>query len=518
MDSNRALKRLLHVLSERDIGLGEDDLGWLFESPDTRDDMIAWVNEYLNVDTLLSPEELELYSEVVGTQLGIKSGVTSDPAARPLSDTDLEASIKTLENSTAAIDQQCAILQTQLDAIKQIRLQNDISCASDATTGPTKQLSSFETPRESQQDGCSVSDLSSRVTSLNRQANTAIASMETAARKQLEKDDRLLNSLQAFISKLDQPELRDSQINEIESLCQALTSLQGTIAKKRANEAYNAAFKQASEKTIYLGSPPNDDLESAAIADELDSLVEEIDTVLEMVVDNEYRRPLLHVLQNNAAEERERQRVCLSYIQQTLRQMTARLQNLSAHVQETHSYSAALEEVASLLEKIPSTEPTTSTMQLAMSRPVHKAIRDLVLPASAPSNAVSDFFRHYGIPVTSPQVADGTTGTSAVDTVLSERKAQLLRVSQSTEQSISQHISDSIGQADSQLQSLLQAVYAYSPYATVNLADPAMSTRLAQLDKSIENVGVQLRGFNLSQMMENESKRVEKVLNDTNHD
>lgn len=62
MDSDASLKRLLQVLSERDIGLGREDLDWLFESPGTRDDMIAWVNEYLNDETLLSPEELELYA------------------------------------------------------------------------------------------------------------------------------------------------------------------------------------------------------------------------------------------------------------------------------------------------------------------------------------------------------------------------------------------------------------------------------------------------------------------------
>ena len=60
MNTQIALNRLLHVLSERDIGLGRDDLVWLFESPETQHDMVAWVSEYLNEDTLLSREELEL--------------------------------------------------------------------------------------------------------------------------------------------------------------------------------------------------------------------------------------------------------------------------------------------------------------------------------------------------------------------------------------------------------------------------------------------------------------------------
>lgn len=60
MDSDASLKRLLHVLSQRDIGLGRDDLDWLFETTETQHDMVAWVNEYLNEATLLTREELEM--------------------------------------------------------------------------------------------------------------------------------------------------------------------------------------------------------------------------------------------------------------------------------------------------------------------------------------------------------------------------------------------------------------------------------------------------------------------------
>ena len=61
MDSTSSLNRLLAVLSERDIGLGYDDLAWLFESPQTKDSMMSWVHEYLTPATLLSPEELDMY-------------------------------------------------------------------------------------------------------------------------------------------------------------------------------------------------------------------------------------------------------------------------------------------------------------------------------------------------------------------------------------------------------------------------------------------------------------------------
>lgn len=61
MDSAAALNRLLAVLTERGIGLGYDELGWLFESPQYKDSMTSWVHEYLSPATLLSLEEHDLY-------------------------------------------------------------------------------------------------------------------------------------------------------------------------------------------------------------------------------------------------------------------------------------------------------------------------------------------------------------------------------------------------------------------------------------------------------------------------
>lgn len=54
------MERLLYSLNQRDIPLGSDDVQWAFESVKTKDDITAWVNEYLNTETLLTKEELEL--------------------------------------------------------------------------------------------------------------------------------------------------------------------------------------------------------------------------------------------------------------------------------------------------------------------------------------------------------------------------------------------------------------------------------------------------------------------------
>ena len=55
------LQRLLRVLDEREIGLGQDDVAWAFESSETRDAITSWTSEYLSPVTLLTSEELALF-------------------------------------------------------------------------------------------------------------------------------------------------------------------------------------------------------------------------------------------------------------------------------------------------------------------------------------------------------------------------------------------------------------------------------------------------------------------------
>ena len=60
MENKEPLEHLLTVLRERGIPLGRDDVQWAFQSQQTRDQVVKWVQEHLGSDTLLSKEELEM--------------------------------------------------------------------------------------------------------------------------------------------------------------------------------------------------------------------------------------------------------------------------------------------------------------------------------------------------------------------------------------------------------------------------------------------------------------------------
>lgn len=54
------LEDLLSALKERYIDLDRDDVSWAFDSSKTRDNISAWVHEFVSPATLLTREELAL--------------------------------------------------------------------------------------------------------------------------------------------------------------------------------------------------------------------------------------------------------------------------------------------------------------------------------------------------------------------------------------------------------------------------------------------------------------------------
>lgn len=61
MDEEQAGNHLLNVLEERGLDVDLDKILLGFEDGNTKHEAVAWVEEYLHEDTLLTKEELELY-------------------------------------------------------------------------------------------------------------------------------------------------------------------------------------------------------------------------------------------------------------------------------------------------------------------------------------------------------------------------------------------------------------------------------------------------------------------------
>ena len=60
MHGEPAIAQLFATLEEHAISVSKDDVLHIFANPKTKENAIAWIDEYLNPSTLLSKEELDL--------------------------------------------------------------------------------------------------------------------------------------------------------------------------------------------------------------------------------------------------------------------------------------------------------------------------------------------------------------------------------------------------------------------------------------------------------------------------
>lgn len=426
----------------------------------------------------------------------------------------MELSLRALEDSTLAIEQQCATLTSQLAAMQEIKRQNDRFSFSDRDADGYWRLKQRETEAETAE---MTELLQTKAATLQRQTAGSITALKTATARQLDKDDRLFEGLQKLLLSLEAPNDQDQQIREVEDLSRALVSLQSTVIKKRANQTYSSAMAQTTSGSESFGIAELDQtliVETETLATELDSLIEEVGSVLAMAIDHQYRHPILNTLKRRDAEARAQRQQWLSYILTNLEQMTSRLQELHSHTHDLTHYGAALAAVSATLEEMTVKRQATETARPSVPvKPQHKSVRDLALPASSTSqrNPAVDFLRHHGIHLTTASINNAET-RYAIEAAVQERKARLEDLSISTQEGILGQVSEAADTADAQLQGLLDAVYAYSPFGTVHLADSDVKARLVELGKNTDVLAEQVRGFDLKGSVENERKEIEKLL------
>ena len=140
MAEEQAAHHLLNVLEERglDRNLDLDNVLAAFEDEGTKREAAEWVNEYLREETLLTKDELELcvnpicaeicnmLTKMIRYQTLKKKGIlhqyeAEEEPVRPILDHELASAIDSLQNSTAAIEAQCQVLEAQKAALMQLK-------------------------------------------------------------------------------------------------------------------------------------------------------------------------------------------------------------------------------------------------------------------------------------------------------------------------------------------------------------------------------------------------------------
>lgn len=235
---------------------------------------------------------------------------------RPMQESDFESAIDSLETSTAAIEKQTAILEAQRDALEKLQHLNK---------EPSSTVSDTDEKRPSQARAKAQLDLETnelaesiqqRVSVTRRHADSSLHLLKTSSQRQLDKDDRLLDGLQKIMFKLAPLESSEKQLPDFNALSRALVKLESKIIKNRTNTTYLDALDSLANETDDFEHQSNAQAahEAYALAEELESLISEVDSVLEMTIRRRYRVPIVNALKLSDAQAQLEQQSWLEYV------------------------------------------------------------------------------------------------------------------------------------------------------------------------------------------------------------
>jgi len=229
---------------------------------------------------------------------------------------DFESAINSLETSTAAIEKQTAKLEAQRDALRKLQQLNREPTSS-ISNNDEKQATQARTKAQLDLEASELTEgIQQRVSVTKRHAGSSLNLLKTSSKRQLDKDDRLLDGLQKVMFKLAPLESSEKRLPDFKSLSRALVKLESKIIKDRTNTTYLEVLDGLADETDGFENQNNAQAaqEAYALAEELESLITEVDSVLDMTISRRYRAPIVNALKLSDAQAQLEQQSWLEYV------------------------------------------------------------------------------------------------------------------------------------------------------------------------------------------------------------
>lgn len=520
-------RHLLRVLQDRNIALSEADVVSAYQDKTTRDKATSWAREYLGSATLLTKEEVRFYE-----RQGASAVSDSVPYGRPLDDDELEAAIDSLEASTAAIDRQCQIMEQQKVALQKLKSQNTHSDSS--FLAQEKRLQKYT--REKAQLDLEIDELSAttkdRLRTYMKQTDATTGSLEASLNRLLEKDDRLIDGLQKLLPKLADTALDRDETQEVEQLCATLTDLSVSSIRSRLDSTYRQTLLEYTRRQKSTSTTLTDQQtkQRETLRAELEELGGEIEGLVTIVIDNQYRKSLKSGLTSARSEGHAQKAKWAEYTVTALVYLKDRLDAISGHVQHLHAHRAALRSISRTLEEaiavteqarpgaVNNNTPSTPTNRDRTNAAKGlKPLRLVQANISETQDPVISFLHEHNIRVggggeSAAAAADPSKLTPLLDAAISNQTATLDALQKSTEETMTTSILQSLAKSDADLHALLSAVYASSPYGEVKLIDTQTQVALEELEHQTQCIGDEMRELDIEGIARAVKRKQEEAL------
>ncbi|KAJ5770746.1 uncharacterized protein N7511_002797 [Penicillium nucicola] len=485
---------ILFILKERDIPAKRDAIETAFDgdSADTE-----WAVKYLRPDTLLSKEELTLYSRLQAS--GALQPILRNPdlpATRPILEDDLQTAIKSLETSTATIQKQTETLKFQCDSLnKQLGLANNVE--QQRNRDVTRLRKKHEGGRQS--TTMAASELSDELETNFRNATDKsgteskriLASLST----RLKQDDKTLASLETLVSGIKYRGNDASTVSRTKDLSAMLADYVAEEIHYRLDRLYL--------ETVQAGgtgakAPAGETI--AALEEELESLYPEIGILAEMSIRQQFNEPILRELQNEHGKLQVASQESLEQALDTLIEMTLSKQDITKHLAQRLSSSVLLDQLATLYQA-EAGELVTQPSSRRDSLRRRSLQPGLLLAAKAPAAptpdqpALGSILRRVGVSSESVLRPKGNGDNGGISE-LHEKRIQMSETLGNLKGAVDSPLVAHLSPSDSASQLLQSALTASGHYET-SLHNTPEQQRILGLESEVMRLQSRVQGLNM---------------------
>ncbi|OCK82052.1 hypothetical protein K432DRAFT_349774 [Lepidopterella palustris CBS 459.81] len=485
-----AAHHLLTVLEERDLLVSLDDVLLAFESAETKGNASSWVQEYLEVPTLLSREELELYC-AISKRGTARLDETEALNIRPHYDNDLNAAVEALQNSTAAIEKQCHVLEAQKEALEALKALNKPDLQVEHTRNDRRRREIQEKARLD----IAVEDVSSSITEtlteVQRDTKSEHSSLVAFTGERLASDDKILTALPNIASNIGSNTEVSSETKSIDQWCQAIASFRAAEIKARVDSTYQTKLLSRDDLSFVNGSQDELFVEKQALQGELETLYTEIASVAEMVVDRELREPIRQAKERSEGQRQQAQCAWLTYVLSTLEFMMTRLNTINKHAQDLDGFLKALESISAAV--LSEAVNATSQPQAVFTKRASTTLKSLVSPpvkvksgeAVKIPSTLQDVLRHAGL---AHHWNSAEEMREALAEAQREKQEKWEDVHAQAASSVSQNLAEALGQAEADVRAIFDALYANTKYQRINFTSQSLEDQVKSLEAAIGDI------------------------------
>jgi hypothetical protein len=354
-----------------------------------------------------------------------------------------------------------------------------------------------------------------QLTDAEQHSSHAISNLNSIATERLASDDKVLEALAALASQTLRPKEAGVDSNTIESWCQTLASLREQEAKARVDTVFNNQLVRDAQNE--QSSATKDDMDE--LEGELQTLREEIGSMVQIVIGSQIRDPLLRNLQSVESHARQSRMGWSEYVSfpnvpyfhfayiltikkvtSTLEHLIAQLETISDQTVDLRSYTSVIQEFRPLIAAAEheAVAPEDAPPEAVFSPTSSSSSRTKFLESrSATVSAIPQVLRR--LDPEAVRTGDRLKILESLETATTEGTAKLRTQYAVAEDATLDNLEKSLGEKQRDLQAITQNIYANSEQNDVRLSNKDLDASLEHLHKDVDEIASALERASMNQ-------------------